>query len=169
MTDSVKSAIIESSLKQQNKIRDSTDEIQKKKTKKSFHVRADFQTSDLSYLQKEKETNILRNANNTTMKTLSMEGKQISLKNTCAFDSIAQVLMRATMNPSVGEFLDSSESQMAKFFKAIKNKGMNCEVVKNSLENLFMYMKILIGTFIFFRYCFKYICKPRQSIGRNAS
>ena len=48
--------------------------------------------------EKHRKLPILKNANHESLKAVKVDGKQVSLKNTCSFDSIFQVLLTAVVD-----------------------------------------------------------------------
>lgn len=69
-------------------------------------------------------TIILKNANCQNSKAISFKSRQYTMANTCAFDSITQLLLYAARDKHIRDELRSSGTEYTSFLEALVEKGI---------------------------------------------
>lgn len=90
---------------------------------KSFYLRKNFTENDFQSHGAVAERFILKNANNLKAKPEKVNGTTYSLLNTCCFDSIAQLLLKAMKNNDIRRTIVSWKSPFGEFVIKLFESG----------------------------------------------
>lgn len=99
-----------------------------RRTKKSLYMRNDFLETDFEFPVKvvgetKGKKAILKNANTLGSKCHKINGISYSLQNTCAFDSITQIFLKAVTNPALQRAVHSWKTDFGDFINKLHNSG----------------------------------------------
>lgn len=98
----------------------------KKKKKKSYYQRNDFLENEFIVDEKMKSLPIIKNGHDTQLKAIRIRNKNISLTNTCGFDSVFQVCLCALQDRELlREYVQETENDFLKFVSNVKEKGLS--------------------------------------------
>jgi hypothetical protein len=108
-----------------------------KRTKKSGYLQSKYNPTTFSEL-KRKEIPVIKNANCIDLRAVNVEGKNITLANTCAFDSLAQILLVAYFDhPTVTAHVDQHENiALFKMLLTIAKSNINVSTYRDRCKML---------------------------------
>lgn len=96
------------------------------KKKKSYYLRNDFHKNEFIVHEKIKSMPIIKNGHDMQLKAIRLLNKNISLTNTCGFDSLFQVCLCALQDRQLlREYVQETENDFLQLVSSVQDKGLS--------------------------------------------